>query len=586
MAALVAGGCDRTGQISESTRLLVDSAPDVPSVTYIAYTHAGRTDTLWAGGTGSVVEETTEIYLDLGGGTDEASLREHVRVEPRGVLDGEVRWSEYRQKGFIRLHRLAPGREVYLTVRAGLPRGDDDPLPHDQVWRLVREEGTRVELAVRGPGILLFEGGRYRAADEAVLADEAVVAVQPDTFELELSFSRAMNREGVEARLRAELESARSLAFDWADSVRLSVSVVLPDPTGGLVPGWDRHYLELAGLTDARGLPNVEPRQVVIDVGNRAAFHRWDAEEGVRVLAEAPPRLVVLSPVRTVSPAGVLVWHFEEEVGDYWGVAPWIVDPETGDYRALGGSQAAFEALSMAWLPTGDRAAVGDIGAVRLIEPDATVRARYSLGDSVNVLQFAVNPADGRLAVITLPQLAIDDEIPASVVVIAPDGQVTDHVAAVGVMEFPESSPESLWPHWLPDGRLAFLHLPPGAWLDGNGSARTIAFVDFERGAVEQTGAAATAIRDVMPDGRLLLEGNRTYDPSSNELRVIQVPVSGLELTAVSPDGEWIAGSLNATGEVGVLSLPDRRWEVVGRGTLIGWSPGGALNWIGVVEQE
>jgi hypothetical protein len=589
LLAMVAVGasCERGAPVVESPRstLAVDSL--MPRIAYITYSHAGRTDTLWAGSTGALVEDAADVYLDVGGVAEESSIGEFLRIEPAQAVEGEIRWSPYLKKVFFRVGDLGRTGEVTLLLRAGLPRVDAPPLPHDQSWRRRRETGSTVEVTVGGPGVLRYDGRRYSVPDGPVAGTGSTFYVPSDSVLLELAFSRPMDRGRVEGRLRRAFGRARAMEFAWDGPQRLTLTVVFPGPASGSASSWESHPVTLGELADDRGLPNADPRELTFEVGPLPVFHSWSEAEGVQRRAGSPPRLVTHSSRRAVQGDLLLVWHFEEEAGDYWGVSPWLVDLSTGEYRVVGPSQADFEGLSGQWFPGEPRAAVSTPGGILLIDAAGAETGRLLLEDSVNVLEFALNPEDGRIAVLTIPQLFPGDEMPVSVVVFSPTGEPLTRASDIGIMAFQESVAESLWPRWVPDGRLAFLRRKESRWTEGLPQPRHVAFLDPGRSRVEETAVEAETILGSDPLGTLLLDGNRVYHVEGGVGTVSVRGTQGARLLSISPDGRWFAATRGGEpGEVGIVERAGGGWRQVGKGTVLGWSPEGTLYWSGPANQS
>jgi hypothetical protein len=560
-----------------------------PRIAYLTYVHAGRTDTLWAGSAGGLVANEVDVYLDVGGVAEEATLGEFFRVHPAQAVDGEIRWSPYLRKVYFRLHDLERAGEVSLHLRAGLPRTGADPFPHDQRWRLRREAGATMDVTIGGPGVLKYATDRYTVADGAVADAEAETTfyVPADTVRVHLAFSRPMDQEQVEARLRRSFERARSVSSAWEGPRRLTLSVAFPPPSSRTGLGWDSHYVTLGELADERGLPVADPREVIFETGPLPVFHRWREAGGVEPMAVSPPRLLTQSVKRSIADDILLIWHFEEEVGDYWGVSPWLVDLRTGEYRAVGPSQAGFEALSGQWFPGEPRAAVSAPGGISLIDATGEPSGRLALGDSVSVLEFALHPRDGRVAVLTVPLLHAGDEMPVSVVVFSAAGEFVTRASDIGIMAYQEVTAESLWPHWMPDGRLAFLLRKESRWTEGRPVPRRLAFLDASRSQVEETEVEADSILGADSQGSLLLDGNRLYERNGQTRRIAVRGVDAADLVSLSPDGKWFAATGGARGgEIGIVDRTDGRWRRVGQGTVLGWSPESALHWMGPSAQK
>jgi hypothetical protein len=362
---------------------------------------------------------------------------------------------------------------------------------------------------------------------------------------------------------------------------------------------------EAEGAAVAMDTAHATPAEAVAQ--DSIPVYRWTAEEGSRVVGYLPGDVYWPAAVST---HGIFAWRYHEEdnaeAGDYLILEPWLLRPDRGGVSL--GKSHNYTYANPQWLPGKPLLAINHLKWLILADTAGrTVRRVHLDADtSLWVHDIAVNPADGRIAAMmgrATSDAWVDPEF--DLVVLGPELQRLAKVMAVSRARTEEGIAfASLSPHWLADGRIAFIsyvadpnHKPdPGApSMESNRPFLT--FADLARGAVDVTEINANRIAGVTPEGYVALEYQSQeqsdpeacayFDPRASQCvgspAPEQIQHGNLRY---SPDGRWIASDyFDGTAGIGVLRRSDNSWQPLGKGILLGWDERGALYWTEAKKQ-
>lgn len=324
--------------------------------------------------------------------------------------------------------------------------------------------------------------------------------------------------------------------------------------------------LEAPGTEAAR----VEP------ASESPAVRRGTPDGRVETIAALEGDWLVFGGQNLVAEAGVLLWRVGEESGDYLLLAPWRVDPETGQALPLLQEGVYGHDVTAQWLPGGTEIAVNVGREIQILDAAGRLLRRIPMPGSPSwAVSMAVNPRDGRIAAFEGtggPR--------AGLAAWSPRGELLARIEdASGI---PESDGFTLpfHPVWLPDGRLAFARPAGTPGTPGYTSMdRRLALADLSKGTVTVTPVEIREIQHVSPEGLLLLDGNRLYDPADGTVQPLKVEGDvPLRYGFFSKDGRWLGAARGE--EVGILDRKDGTWRPLGLGRPLGWPPDGeSLYW-------
>lgn len=335
------------------------------------------------------------------------------------------------------------------------------------------------------------------------------------------------------------------------------------------------------GAPAAAAAPDTTP-------GDSLPLHRWTEAEGSRVVGSVPADAYD-EPVTAgaVCTDAIVLWRDRGEAGDYFLTEPWLLRPGRAGV-SLGQPDVHPD---WHWLPGCRQLVTFTRRDVQLV--DTTGRVVRTLAVSADTTRelagLAVHPDGERIAIALADEhrAPADDAALLDLVVMALDG-----TPLARVQRFARSAPDELNAvriplFWLPDGRVAFTARTgrePAPTGEG-GEPRTLQIADPVRGRIDTTAVAVGRVVTTVPDGRLLLDDGRLFDPATGALADQARPDRVfLGASRFSPDGRWLTALVqddDAVHRVGVLRASDGRWRELGPGAVLGWSPDGALYWIG-----
>lgn len=315
--------------------------------------------------------------------------------------------------------------------------------------------------------------------------------------------------------------------------------------------------------------------------------YRWTEAEGSRVVGYLPGDA---NAGAVVGPHGIFIWRPNDAAGDYEYSEPWLLRPDRGGLSL--GKPDIYVNTAPQWLPGrpllvfnhNDLILVDTAGrTVRRMHPEATTPTW--------VHDIAVNPADGRIAAMLARRpRPVDGSPQFDLVILDPELRQLAKIEAVSLAGVEEGvAYSSLSPHWLPDGRIAFIRFPidPDS-AEVRSTPPRLAFADLTRGSVDVTAIEIEGIDRVTPEGYLGLvyrssdppEGCRYFDPRRNACTTVPLPETLGWNQRFSPDGRWIAATRFGEADgIGVLRRSDNSWLPLGKGELLGWDETNALYW-------
>lgn len=432
----------------------------------------------------------------------------------------------------IQLGGGEPGSQVEIL----LPAGAGQP---EARYRLTRARLPRVTVAVRSGGVW----------GEAGIGE----VFPPASDAVRLEFSRPMDRESVESRIRNPQASGHhqvpppleGVRLEWTDDRTLILHFTTAPPVAAF-------YLSGAMSSDGLYLTREIP---VVRFGEAPYLAQVDPvtgeDERIVSLPADPISVQRSSDGRTLLLASML-W----ETGA-WGARDglWRIDARSGDRKLLPGDWRQFR-----WLD-------GD-GEVRSLQREGTGYGFYS-----------VSPDRTRIAAVRSAPLARGDSpdfrYAHDLVILSPEGQVLQTI------------PNFTWLH-LPPKDGVELHFTLAWSADGKRIAAqsddreggSIAVADLTTGEVRNArghpkGTPLPSRIRLAYSGEFLLLGGHLLNGQGQALR--ELPQGSF-----SPDGRWLLFSENQTayfnpswGQVGIAEVATGKIRMLGAGLPAGWTPDG-----------
>lgn len=490
----------------------------------------------------------TEPVLDLhfSHPVDEGAVRARLAVNPASAL-ASMAVLEPEGRVLVYLRSLRAGEQITVTVKAGLAAEGMAPLARDHTWTVRGVKPTTVTFSALAPDMVTYEVDRLDR-DNGPDSDSLFVVMPPGSLTLDIRFSRPMDRTAVAARLAQHFEYwAENIQVKWPDPTHAVASVTMAR-TGDMDAS-----LHFSGIADDRGLPVVQSPAVELEVSDWRPLYRWTPGGGNLPLGRVLASLHPIPGQGVAGPGGLLLRHRPPTGADFGFHAPWVV---------------ALVQEPGAWPP------------VRLYTVPEPVQGRAA------ILGMAVNSGGDRIAAFVARENADPPPGgPVDLIVLDLEGRVRARLPEVSQL----IQVDSWWPiraFWLPDGRLAS-ERHDGGETAANTPRRLLALADPRAGTVQVSGVPLQALHDVDPQGRLLLDGGRLYDPNSGTVTTLSLPPESetwweSEAHAMlSPDGAWLALDYGPPVTAGVLEVTSGRWVAPGPGRVAGWAPDGTLYWIG-----
>jgi len=411
--------------------------------------------------------------------------------------------------------------------------------------------GERVTVTLDSVVLPGGEVGSYEVAFVRVEEPSAAVEVREDEtwrqvvpgefltrrpLEFRVSFTREMDREAVEAVLRAA--GAKEIAWTSAEEEEgegdedggVAVTFTIPSPPPAV--DFDR----LTGVRDTFGLP-LEGGLPVVFAGEPPRLYSFDPASG-----DERPLCALMADISdaAISPDGrhLLVTAFDRKSLEY-ALLSWVVEVETGRLVPLSG---------WGWWGWVDAGHLLRLGEDHYEVTDLTGRVLHRGSLPTGWRAASLSP-DGRTLAVLVGDWTGYPDIPGYLV--SHDLVLTDLVSGtqkviedlVRIYSPPTEGYVFSIPAWSPDGtRLAA--------VSDSESESVIVLVDLATGSVTlpATLAGPAASHDHFswsPDGRFWLSGDLLIETAGGGASAA-APVAGRGRPYWSPDGTWLARSDDA----------------------------------------